>query len=358
MIEGKTVDFVCVDFSKAFDNVLHGQLIQKWDLVCEKRSLNQAATSIFFIGVALGALLFGYLSDKFGRRKTLLLAFLFTMVAGTLASFSTSYPMFVVFRMLCGVGLTGISIISITLSVEWTDVEHRAAMAIIPSPMWSVGNMLLALIAYLIRDWRWLLFAVTSPCLVAAALCWWIPESARWLLANGKTKEAQVSLRKCAKVNKRLGSDLGLSSEVLDKIIDIDEGHDQYWFWHLVKSPGMRKLTFCTGIIWFGTAFSYYSISFSMNDYGFNVYLMQFIYGAIELPAKLITYILLKWIGRRCCQGWFLILTSLLMTFNLFMTKDHPILQLVIAIFAKGSSEAAFTTALLYTVELFPTVVR
>eukprot|EP00061_Rhincodon_typus_P008103 g30430.t1 len=37
----------------------------QWDLVCEKRSLNQAATSIFFIGVALGALLFGYLSDKY-----------------------------------------------------------------------------------------------------------------------------------------------------------------------------------------------------------------------------------------------------------------------------------------------------
>ncbi|XP_059501192.1 solute carrier family 22 member 7-like [Stegostoma tigrinum] len=192
-------------------------LATEWDLVCEKRSLNQAATSIFFIGVMLGALLFGYLSDKFGRRKTLLLAFLFTMVAGTLASFSTSYPMFVVFRMLCGIGLTGISIISITLSVEWTDVEHRTSMAIIPSPMWSVGNVLLALIAYFVRDWRWLLFAVTSPCLVIGALCWWIPESARWLLANGKTKEAQVSLQKCARVNQRLGSDLGLSSEQGDQ---------------------------------------------------------------------------------------------------------------------------------------------
>eukprot|EP00061_Rhincodon_typus_P007123 g28479.t1 len=65
-------------------------------------------------------------SLRFGRRKTLLLAFLFTMVAGTLASFSTSYPMFVVFRMLCGVGLTGISIISITLCKPFTGVQAQA----------------------------------------------------------------------------------------------------------------------------------------------------------------------------------------------------------------------------------------
>ncbi|XP_072356423.1 solute carrier family 22 member 7-like [Scyliorhinus torazame] len=333
-------------------------LATEWDLVCDNRSLNEAATTIFFVGVMLGALLFGYLSDKFGRRRMLLLALLCTALFGMLSSFSTSYLMFAVTRFLCGVGLTGMSIISIILTVEWTDMEHRTLVAVMSSLTWSVGNMFLALIAYLIRDWRWLLFTVTTPSLIAAAVCWWIPESARWLLANGKTEEAQVSLWKCAKMNKRRVCQPGLSIEALRKVIKTDKSDKQYSFWHLLKTPKMRKLTLCSGVVWLGVSFSYYAISFSIGGFGLDMYLTQFIFGAIEVPAKLISYVLLDRVGRRRCQGWYLIATGLLMTFTLFISKEQRILQLVFAILAKGCSEGAFTTAFLYTAELYPTVLR
>ncbi|XP_078061481.1 solute carrier family 22 member 7-like, partial [Mustelus asterias] len=294
----------------------------------------------------------------FGRTKMLLLSLLCSALFGMLSSFSTSYMMFAVTRLLCGVSLTGMSIVSITLSVEWTDMEHRTLVAILSSVMWSVGNMLLALIAYLIRDWRWLLFTVTTPSLAAASLCWWIPESARWLLANGKTEAAQVSLLKCGRVNKRNTCDPGLSIETLQMAVDTDAPDKQYSFWDIVKTPQIRKLTFYSGIVWTGVSFSYYAISFSMSGFGLDLYLTLFIYGAIEVPAKLLSYLLLDRVGRRRCQGGFLIVTGLLMTFKLFIPKEQQTLQLGLTILAKGFSEAAFTTAFLYTTELFPTVVR
>lgn len=43
----------------------HFGLVFQWDLVCEQRGLNQATATFFFIGVTIGAVVFGYLSDRF-----------------------------------------------------------------------------------------------------------------------------------------------------------------------------------------------------------------------------------------------------------------------------------------------------
>lgn len=60
--------------------------------------------------------------------------------------------------------------------IEWTDIKHRTFTGTIISLGWSVGNMLLALLAYLIRDWRHLILVVTSPCLVGIIAWWWVAE--------------------------------------------------------------------------------------------------------------------------------------------------------------------------------------
>lgn len=56
--------------------------------------------------------------------------------------------------------------------MEWVDVEHRTFSGILTSMFWSIGNMLLAAIAYLVREWRWLLVAVTGPCLLSIVCLW------------------------------------------------------------------------------------------------------------------------------------------------------------------------------------------
>ncbi|MEE6521189.1 hypothetical protein FKM82_019276, partial [Ascaphus truei] len=87
-----------------------------WDLVCDRKGLNQALATFFFIGVTVGAITIGYLSDRFGRRVMLLLSFLISLVFGGLSAGSVSYPMLAVSRSLCGVGLSGLSIITVALS--------------------------------------------------------------------------------------------------------------------------------------------------------------------------------------------------------------------------------------------------
>lgn len=120
----------------------------------------------------------------------------------------------------------------------------------------------------------------------------------------------------------------------------------------------------------------------NISGFGLNVYLTQFIYAAIEVPAKLMVYFLLRVIGRKTCQAGTLLVTGTCIAINIFLSKgcksvtffipfepflswrtftflvDLWHLRSVVAIIGKGFSEASFTTAFLYTTELFPTVIR
>ncbi|XP_049428124.1 solute carrier family 22 member 7a [Epinephelus fuscoguttatus] len=330
----------------------------EWDLVCDDKQLNQALATYFFLGVTLGSVLFGQLSDKFGRKSMLLVALMASTTLGVTSAFSTSYIMFAVCRALCGVALSGLSIIGVVLSIEWTDVKHRTFTGTVMSLSWSVGNMLLALLAYYIRDWRHLVLAVTAPCVAAIISWWWLPESARWLLANGRVEEAKKYLVQCAKMNRRNEQTSRLDTEVLGKVTVSEVAEKNHSYLDLVKTPQLRKITLCSGLFWFAVAFLYYGISFKISGFGVSMYLTQFIYGAIEVPAKILTFFVLDWIGRRNGQACFLITTGTLIGINTAVPLEYSVLRTCIAVVAKGFSEAAFTTAFLYSTELYPTILR
>ncbi|XP_053192353.1 solute carrier family 22 member 7a [Scomber japonicus] len=335
---------------------LSSTTVTEWDLVCDDKQLNQALASYFFIGVTFGAILFGQLSDKFGRKSMFLVALVTATMLSMTSAFSTSYVMFAVTRALCGVSLSGLSIIGVVLGIEWTGVKHRTFSGTIMSLSWSVGNMVLALLAYFIRDWRHLTLAVTAPCIAAIISWWWLPESARWLLANGRVEEARKFLVQCAKMNGRNTSNL--NSETLGKVTVTEVAEKTHSYLDLVKTPQLRKISLISGLFWFSVSFLYYGISFRISGFGVSIYLTQFIYGAIEAPAKILTFFTLNWIGRRNGQAGFLIATGALIGVNTAIPLEFTVVRMCVAVVAKGFSEAAFTTAFLYSAELYPTVLR
>ncbi|KAK2918437.1 solute carrier family 22 member 7a [Channa argus] len=330
----------------------------EWDLVCDNKQLNQALATYFFLGVTFGAVLFGQLSDKFGHKPMYLVALLAATLLGVTAAFSTSYIMFAISRALCGMALSGLSIISTVLGIEWVDVQHRTFSGTIMGLAWCVGNMLLALLAYYIRGWRHLTLAVTVPCIAAIVSWWWLPASARWLLANGRVEEAKRYLDECAKMNGKSENTYKLNTEALAKVTVPEVAERNHSYLDLIKTSQLRKITLISSFFWFSVSLLYYGISFKISGFGVSIYLTQFIYGAIEVPAKILTFFILNWIGRRNGQAIFLITTGALIGINTAIPLELSVLRTCIAVLAKGFSEMAFTTAFLYTAELYPTVLR
>ncbi|XP_061627700.1 solute carrier family 22 member 7-like isoform X1 [Phyllopteryx taeniolatus] len=333
-------------------------LATEWDLVCSRKGMNKATATIFFIGVMLGAPLFGYLSDRFGRRRLLLVSYLTTMTFAVLSALSTSYVMFVIMRFFTGMSISGISIISIVLNIEWLGVEQRTLFGVIFSLDWTLGNAILVGIARMINEWRLLILVVTSPLILALVAWRWLPESGRWLMANGKVDDAHYYINQCAEMNNRSKCMANITPRMLLESVDTDTDDNKYTFVDLFKTANMRKLAICSGIVWFGVAFTYYGITLNISGFGLNLYLTQFIFAIIELPMKIGLYFLLENIGRRPAQAGTSLSTGLFLFINLFVSKDKWVIRTIVGVLGKAVSEASFTIIFFYTIELYPTVIR
>ncbi|XP_070684027.1 solute carrier family 22 member 7-like [Pempheris klunzingeri] len=342
-----------------YDNsTFKSTLATEWDLVCSRKGMNKATATIFFIGVMLGAPLFGFLSDRFGRRPLLLVSYLSSMVFAVLSAFSTSYVMFAIFRFFTGMSLAGISIISIVLNVEWFSIERRTFSGVIISLDWTVGSWILVGMAYYVNEWRMLILAVTSP-LILSVIAWrWLPESARWLLANGKADAAHYYIMQCAEMNGRTKCITTITPKALLESAQSETVDQKYTFIDLFKTPGIRKLAIFSGIVWYGVAFTYYGISLNITGFGLDPYATQLIFASIEMPMKIGVYVFLEKVGRRPGEMGALLLTGLCLFINIFVAKDKWIIRTVVAVLGKALSEASFTIIYLFTTELYPTVIR
>ncbi|KAM3622649.1 uncharacterized protein V6R79_001620 [Siganus canaliculatus] len=305
-----------------------------------------------------GAITFGSLSDRFGRRIMLLVSYVSGMIFGVASAFSSSYVMFTVLRFFTGFCINGIVIVSTVLTVEWVDVEHRKLVGVADSLSWTFGGIVFAVIGYFVTDWRWLIISVTSPIILAIIMWRWVPDSARWLIANGKLEQAQMYLKKCAQMNRTDESIDTLKTETLATVVVSEKTDRVYSYLDLIRTPKMRKLALRTGLLWFCVATSYYGISFNITGFGLNIYLTQLTYSLIEFPAKSLNYYLLDKFGRRSTEVGALIITISCLGINIFVPKDMFVARTVVAVIGKGFSAISFATIVLYSSELYPTVVR
>ncbi|XP_078497458.1 solute carrier family 22 member 7-like [Lissotriton helveticus] len=330
----------------------------EWDLVCERKWLTQASATFFFIGVTVGAVLIGYLSDRYGRRTMLLVCCVCSVVFAMTAAVALNYPMFVVFRSLSGVTLSGFPMLTTALGVEWVDTKHRTLAGFLTSTYWSIGIMLLPLVAYLIRDWRWLLIAVTCPYLLGIISIWWIPESVRWLLTKGKVKEAHALLVQCSSMNGQAHLSSNINTEVLSKVAEEENPGKHYSFIDLFRTPVLTKVSICAAAVWCGAFVSYYGISLNITGFELDMYMTQFLFGAVEIPFKLGVYIFMKKGGRRHALAWTLLIFGFCIGINIVIPEFFGALRTTIAVIGKGFAGAIFTTLILFSTELYPTVLR
>uniref|UniRef100_A0A4X2K9J6 Solute carrier family 22 member 12 n=1 Tax=Vombatus ursinus TaxID=29139 RepID=A0A4X2K9J6_VOMUR len=297
-------------------------IVSEWDMVCDWQFLKPMAQSIFMAGIMTGAIICGLVSDKFGRRLVLSCCYLQLAITGTCSAVVPNFFLYCCLRFLSAFAVAGITMNHLpTPQLPWTKTQAGATVMTISSLGFSVGEFLLSGVAYAIRDWCFLQLAVSVPFVLFFLSSWWLAESARWLIVTGKIDQGLHALRRVAGINGKKDARDTLTIEVRRKT-----KHSEV---DLFRTPELlkRALTTCLfllpSLLRFAIGFVFYGLILDLQNMGSNLFLLQVLFGVIDIPSKTGSFFAMNYIGRRITQAGSLILAGLCILANAVIAQGE-----------------------------------
>lgn len=326
------------------------------NLICSKAIWASNAKMIFFAGVFVGALLLGTLSDKIGRKKTLILSVLGLLASSLAVAWADNFYLFCVLRFIVGFCCAGTFMSAFVLGMEIVGPSKRLWAGIVIEYFFALGLVLLCLMGYLVREWKYNEIVLSVPSAIILVYWWLLPESPRWLINRGKFEEAKVIIRKIAKRNK-----VEVTEKQLDSLERDETATGQLW--HLFTSRVLFVRTIVIFINWCVVSMVYYGLSLNSGNLAGDFYLNFFLTGLVEFPAYTLCLVLLDRVGRKKLHCACMVLGGLACISTIFtvlyIEKRHQMYTTVIlAMLGKIGAAAAFAVIYVWSAELYPTVVR
>lgn len=171
------------------------------------------AGSAYLAGAVLGAIFFGWLTDRLGRKKMFFITLTGYLIATAATAFAWNFWSFVLFRFLTGAGIGG-EYTAINSTIQeliparvrgWTDLVINGSFWL-GAALGAAGSIVLLDPALFDPDlgWRLAFFIGAVMSVVIFFLRMWIPESPRWLMTHGRADEAAAIV---ANIEARLKAD-------------------------------------------------------------------------------------------------------------------------------------------------------
>ncbi|KAJ8682745.1 hypothetical protein QAD02_018537 [Eretmocerus hayati] len=330
----------------------------EWDLVCDRDWLRATSDSVFMIGVMLGSTIFGALSDEYGRRPIFFLSLVIQLIGGVIVAVSPELMTYVFFRAVVGSTTSGVFLVAYVIALEMVGPQKRLIAGVGCQLFFTAGYIMTAGFAYFITDWRLLQFALTMPS-VAFLLYWWfIPESARWLLTKGRTKEAKQLLQKASRENGVEIQDSTLENLLDDSNSDSTPDSSKPSIFDLFKYPNLRRKSLLLFFLWLVNSGAYYGLSWNSSTLGGNEYVNFVISGLVEVPAYTFLIVTLNRWGRKVILCGCMIASGVALVATVFVPHDMEWLTRTLAMVAKMVITSSYGTIYVFTAEQFPTVIR
>ena len=240
-------DWVVIGGAKPFYEPFFG--------ITESPAMQGWAMSCALIGCLAGAVLSGWMSDRFGRKKLLILSAGLFIAASIGTGGAGSFTSFVFFRIIGGIGIGLASNLSPMYIAEVTPGKVRGAFVSINQLTIVIGILAAQIINWRIAQpvpegsstaeimaswngqtgWRWMFYACTVPAGLFFILMWLVPESPRWLVKTGRSHQ------KAHRILARIGGTdyAGAELNSIKETFNISEGETDSG---LFRQPGMKKL--------------------------------------------------------------------------------------------------------------------
>jgi MFS transporter, putative metabolite:H+ symporter len=259
---------------------------------------------IGFLGQLFGAIAFGWIAERWGRRSSMLATLLIFSLGALACAAAPSYEVLFWLRFIQGIGLGGEIPLMAAYVNEFARAEGRGRFSISIQVLFSIGLLAVALVGvYVVPHWgwQWMFIIGAVPALIALPMRALLPESPRWLASRGRYDEADGALSRLEAIAASEGlaipplpADLPAVAQRRPHIAD------------LFKGIYLRR-TISVWLMWTGAYFVSYGITAWMPSLFRTVYHLNvqqsleygLINSAFGLAGAFLALYLIEAIGRR-----------------------------------------------------------
>ncbi|MFK0166389.1 MFS transporter [Rhizobium sp. NPDC090279] len=313
--------------------------------------------TLFFLGMLVGAFVFGRLADRIGRRPVLFAAIILDAVFGVASAFAPDLQWLCVARFLTGLGVGGTLPVDYAMMAEFLPANRRGRWLVLLEGFWAVGTVALALLALAAGShggeaWRTIFFVTGLPALIGVVLRFYVPESPLYLNRNGRSDSARKVLQRVANTN-------GVKTEIPPLVPQTPEKKSIA----AILSPALRRRTIFLMLAWLLISVSYYGVfvylPVKLASDGFSFIrgqLFLVILAIAQLPGyALAAYGVEKW-GRKPTLIGFLLLSAVgTLAYGLGQTAAVVVSATLLMSFALLGTWGAIYA---FTPEIYPTTLR
>ncbi|XP_075958018.1 organic cation/carnitine transporter 2 isoform X1 [Anarhichas minor] len=335
-------------------------MIEHWDLVCDDKWKVPFASSTLFVGYLFGSLISGHLSDRYGRKKVVFISLAAQCLSVLLQSFSHSWRMFCIMFLFVGASQISLYISAFVLGTEVLSKTMRVLFTTLGAFLfYCIGYMTLPWIAYGIREWRTLLAVLSMTSVVYIPLWWFIPESPRWLITQGRIDEAEAIVREAARKNKvEAPPVIFKESESLWFQLQGISPSRTYSMLDVLKSKNIRCITLMCLVLWMAINIGYFGLSLNTSNLSGDPFMNCFLSATSEVPAYIVSTCLLRRCPRKALLSSFLVIGGGVLLLIQFIPNTLQYVALALEMTGKFGFTMAFSIVYIYTAELYPTVLR
>jgi MFS family permease len=334
------------------------------------------ASSLYLAGAVTGALFFGWLTDRLGRKRLFFITLTVYLVATAATAFAWDFPSFALFRFLTGAGIGGEYTAIASAIQEFVPARYRGHTDLVINGSFWLGAALGAGASIVLLDpallppdmgWRAAFLIGSVFGLFILVMRSWVPESPRWLVIHGRPDQAHAILDGIEAGHRRRGHQIP-DEEIPQVRLNSRRYTPLRQVWHALLHT-YRRRTLVGLSLMAAQAFFYNAIFFTYAlvltaFYGISAgrvgwYLLPFAIGNFLGPLLLGR--LFDTVGRRtmiattyALSGVLLALTGYLFVLGVLSAPGQTIAWTVIFFFASAAASSAYLTAS----ECFPLEIR
>lgn len=310
------------------------------------------------IGVFIGSLFFGKLSDTYGRQNIYKYNFIVLVIASVLQFFvNTAMPLFIL-RLILGIVIGAEYAIGPAIITEFVPTRLRGMTLATLNVSWTVGYVLSVGVGYIMEGlgpdcWRWMLSSSAVFGVIILIIRMGMPESPRWLVLHGRVEEAR------AVVKKFMGENV-----VIDDLLEKQEEHQEDLGYKHLFTGGMWKKTMFCAIIWLSGVIPLFGLftflpsvlnTLGIEDEGTGVMLVNF---AQLLGAIVAVFIVDRFSRKKLC-AWTLLISGIpLFLLGIWTSAGGIMVVLMFGIYIFFGVIAGSLSGFVYPSEVFPTEIR